>query len=388
MEGSARVVSRRSVSSSSGGSSFERSVVLKEKRRAESVSSESDDGSSDHEWSKATSSDVRNRHVPEKCQDSPSDPNVSATPFASDPRHYRLPVQKRRRRRKKGRLGEKTIFGPFKLPEEAPVLSGFKEPRARVASGTPPSAETPVHLYKDGFDGTERVPGGKSVFVHRNRHRDIAGLGALYFRDAPLRPSRKSASPKSPQSHLSVTSRSSEDDVEVGLFGGGSGSKVDPGRAGPGPVASGDAIASQDMQNANGIVAAGAECGVFAQLDKVEQKARGSVVRQTPEVRGDSPHTPSCDGSAPIPETPTRDRSFDIFSPFVITRGAGGLHIEALLGSTQRWDAQSFPRRKTTSGERNCQSQQNTDSVFVPRKRSRRALSAECPGARECSLEL
>lgn len=273
------------------------------------------------------------------------------------------------------------------MPQDAPVLTGFKNPRTRAASGTPLSPETPVYQYKDGFDGTECVPGGKPVFIPRNRHRDIAGLGALSFRDAPIRPSRKAASPMSPKSHLSATSRSS-DDVEVGLFGGGGGSKVDPGRAGPEAVASGDAVASQDMQNADGIVAAGVECGLFAQLDRVEPEVRGCVVRQTPEVRGYSPHTPLCDESAPVVDTPTRDRSFDIFSPFVITQRASGLYVEALLGGTKRWDAQSLPRRKTTSGERNRQSRRNTDSVFVPRKRSRRALSAGCPGARECSLEL
>lgn len=58
VEASAKFVSRRSVSSSSGSSSFERSVVLKEKRQAESVSSDSEDGSSDHECSKGSSSDV------------------------------------------------------------------------------------------------------------------------------------------------------------------------------------------------------------------------------------------------------------------------------------------------------------------------------------------
>lgn len=59
VEGSSRFVSRRSASASTGSSSFERFVVLKEKRRAESVSSDSADGSSGHEWSKGMSSKSR-----------------------------------------------------------------------------------------------------------------------------------------------------------------------------------------------------------------------------------------------------------------------------------------------------------------------------------------
>ena len=57
VEESSRFVSRLSASASSGSSSFERFVVLKEKRRAESVSSDSADRSSGHEWSKGMSSE-------------------------------------------------------------------------------------------------------------------------------------------------------------------------------------------------------------------------------------------------------------------------------------------------------------------------------------------
>lgn len=190
---------------------------------------------------------LEKKNVIKEFQDSSSNLNVCATPFASEPRHNRLPPTKRRRRRKNCRLAGKTTFGPFKFPEESPVSTGFKEPLSRTISDTPRSPETPIYLCKDGFDGTECVPGGKSVFIPRNRHRNIADLDALSFWDAPLRPSKKMASPASPRSHLLATSRSSED--EVGLFGGGSGSKVDTGRAGTEPVAPGDAIASQDMQN-------------------------------------------------------------------------------------------------------------------------------------------
>lgn len=378
VEGSPKFVSRRSVSASSGSSSFERSVVLKEKRRAESVSSDSTDRSSGHEWSKGTSSIVGNRHVPKTFQDDSSGPNACATPFASDPRHYRLRVKKRRRRRKNDRPGDKTIFGPFKLPEDPTVPTGFKEPRPQEASGTPPSPETPVYLCKDGFDGTECVPGGKSVFIPKTRHRDIAGLGALSFREAALRPSRKVASPMSLKSHLPATSRSSED--EVGLFGGGSGSQVEPGRARPGPVVPGNATEPQEIQDADGIVAAVPECGLFAQLDGMEREARGRVIHQTPDVRGCSPHTPTCDESAPIPETPTRDRSFNIFSPFVMTRSSDGVFIET-LGSTKAWAAHPFPRRKTTSGERTCLSQRGTDSVFVPKEVVKEGSECGMPGS-------
>lgn len=303
----------------------------------------------------------------------------SPTPWpAPDQRQYRSCPKKRRRRRRSGRPGGRTIFGSFKLPEELMTLTGFKKPRRPTASETPPSPETPTNLCKDGFDNIECIPGGKSVFVPRNRHHEISGLGALSFgKPVSGKPARLS-SPVSARSHVSATSGSSG---EVDLFGAGRGCGfwAEPFES-AGPA---DDTILPDVQRTEGVAGPGMEHGLFPRLDEGEFGSK-VLVRQTPEGTGSNLRTPSSVPENPsVPETPARNRRFDSTSPSHITQGMDG--VENCVGGRL---ADNLIRRNTTRGERDCRSRRAADSVFIPRKQSRRALSAGFSGGRGYSPEL
>lgn len=211
--------------------SFERSVALKKKRRAESVSSVSTDGNSDEDWSRGGFAYTRLWHSAEG-EGNSGVPAPSIERPGPDHRPYRFSTKRRRQwqrqRRRTGRPSEKTVFGSFKPPEEPLRLPGFKDPPRPTASGTQRSPEAPIYLCKDGFDEAECVPERKSVFVPRNRHREIAGLGALALGKPVLGPARKCAPLSSP-----VPAKSYLSEGEVGLFGPGSGCVSPPKQSEP-----------------------------------------------------------------------------------------------------------------------------------------------------------
>ena len=376
----------RSVSTSSTMPSFGRSVALKEKQRAESVSSASTDGGSDVEWSRGGFACTRLWRSAERT----GNPGYSSVPTPStewrapDQRPYRLCTKRRRRRRKTSSLRKKVVFGSFQLPEEPLRLPGFKEPRRATASETPLSPEAQVYLCKDGFDEAECIPGGKSVFVPRNRHREIAGLGTLALGKPVFGPTDKcapSSSPVSTKSHLSAASRSL--DGGVGLFGTGSGCGSRPKHAEP--IDQEGSTAPCNPRNPDGAPKLGMDHGLFSRLKEVESGAMKVLIRQTPELTGCVVHTPLCgDGSPPIPETPARNRISSAFNSSGPARGLDGMCTNL---QTRRMEGQSSDgrTRSTNRGQRECGF---PDTFFIPRKHVQRALSAGVLAGRSYGAEL
>lgn len=269
------------------------------------------------------------------------------------------------------------IFGSFKLPEEAPRLIGFKKPRLSTTWNTPPSPEAPINLCKDGFDGTECVPGGKSVFVPRNRHRDISGLGILAL-GKPMRAPSQNLDSLAPllrtESYMSTTRKSS--DEETDRFKAGT------------ECASQRESRSRELGEAI-LPTETLEHDLLARFDQAEARPKGVLVRQTPERRVCTPRTsPSNRGNQPVPETPVRDRTFD--APSVLT-GSGavdGTGGEQLAAAKIPMELSISTRRNTTRGEGDYGCPQRAGLVFVPRKGLRRALSARLSTTRLFSPEL
>ncbi|MBE3047374.1 hypothetical protein IMZ48_33630 [Candidatus Bathyarchaeota archaeon] len=305
---------------------------------------------------------------------------------ATDQRHLRISLKKRRRRRRSGQSDKKTTFGSFKLPEEPTRLPGFKKPRRPTSPGTPPSPEAPIYLCKDGFDERESIPEGKSVFVPRNRHREISGLGPLSFGKPAPAASRKvaqSSSPASARSHVSATSGSSG---EVGFFGPGGGcgflEEI------PEAVALGDATASPNGRVEDGVQSTRMERGPLERLEEVEPKAKRVLVRQTPEPTGCDLRTPCAPENPSIPETPARKRTFYASSPSDATEEEYGVYADPPASHTNGGAADNTIRRNTTRGQRDSRPRQAADPVFIPRNQLRRAVSAGFSGGRSHSPEL
>ena len=269
------------------------------------------------------------------------------------------------------------IFGSFKLPEEAPRLTGFKKPRLSTTWNTPPSPEAPINLCKDGFDGTECVPGGKSVFVPRNRHRDISGLGILALGKPMFTPSQnldRLTPSLLAESYMSTTRK--PPDGETNRFNAGA------------ECGSQRESRSRELGEAT-LPIETVEHDLLARVDQAEAGTKGVLVCQTPERRVCTPRTsPSNRENRPVPETPVRDQTFD--APSVLT-GSGavdGTGGEQLAAAKIPMELSISIRRNTTRGEGDYGCPQRAGLVFIPSKGLGRALSARLPTTRLFNPEL
>lgn len=81
--------------------------------------------------------------------------------------------------------GDDEKYGHFRVPKvREKGQMGFKVLKSHDASLPRRFAGPYLDRHNDGFEGTETVPGRSSVFLPRNRHRPILGVGMLCLSNA------------------------------------------------------------------------------------------------------------------------------------------------------------------------------------------------------------